>query len=123
MTNYFTHDKKSWWSMLILIAVATLGVPCVTFAAERPAGNSSGYNISSPRPQGTHSRGFHRSRFFGADGFNEVEVTVEQSQSAPTMEAEKPDQKRTYVQPHWVDGGYGVEILEPGHWIDTEPGR
>jgi hypothetical protein len=86
MTNYFTHDKKSWWSMLILIAVATLGVPCVTFAAERPAGHSSGYNISSPRPQGTHSHGFHRSRFFGADGFNEVEVTVEQSQSAPTME-------------------------------------
>jgi hypothetical protein len=40
-----------------------------------------------------------------------------------TMEPEKPAKKRAYVQPNWVDGGYGVEVLEPGYWTDTDPGR
>ena len=22
--------------------------------------------------------------------------------------------------PHWVDGGYGVHVLEPGHWTNPE---
>ncbi len=28
--------------------------------------------------------------------------------------------REIYVQPQWVDGGYGVQVLEPGHWGDPE---
>jgi len=32
----------------------------------------------------------------------------------------KPAKKGIYVQPQWVDGGYGVQVLEAGHWTDPE---
>jgi len=98
-------------------------VTVVSLALPYPAANTGTLDVSSLHQEQTHAHDFHRPRFLGRDGFGGVEVTVEQSQSAPNMEPEKPDKKRTYVQPHWVDGGHGVEILEPGHWIDTEPGR
>jgi hypothetical protein len=60
------------------------------------------------------SRGFV---FSGVDGFDDQQVIIiQQFQSAPTPEARKPAENRIYVQPRWVDGGYGVEVLQPGHW-------
>jgi len=56
---------------------------------------------------------------FGGDD-EPVEIIIQQSQSAPITEPTKPAQKGIYVQPHWVDGGYGVQVLEPGHWTDPE---
>jgi hypothetical protein len=41
------------------------------------------------------------------------------SSSAPTPSRE-PDQTGTYVYPHWVDGGHGVEILRPGYWSNAK---
>ena len=83
-----------------------------------------------PGGQQTHFRGFHRRGFFDGDGFFDgggffngdggVGVTVEQAQPAPITEPQQPTHKGRYVQPHWVDGGYGVQILEPGYWTDTE---
>jgi len=32
------------------------------------------------------------------------------------MEPSKPVNKGRYVQPRWVNGGYGVEVLQPGYW-------
>jgi|GEM_PF-2957862 hypothetical protein len=31
-----------------------------------------------------------------------------------------PPKRGIYVQPHWVDCSYGVQVLEPGHWTDPE---
>ena len=58
--------------------------------------------------------------FSGLDGSGGVGVTVKQSSLPPTAEPEKPAKTRRYVQPRWVDGGYGVEILKPGSWTGTE---
>ncbi len=62
---------------------------------------------------------------FDVDESGEVEVIIQQFQSVPTAEPNKPAKKGIYVQPHWVDGGYGVHVLEPGHWTNPEkqPGR
>jgi hypothetical protein len=69
---------------------------------------------------GSSSAGFYRRGFFGEDESVGVEVTVKQSSPPPTAEPEKPAKTRRYVQPQWVNGGYRVEILEPGYWTGTE---
>ena len=123
LTNYIM-TKKSRWSTFIVIILVALGLPYAGFSAVRGSTNSGSFNVSSHHPHGANSHGdHHRRRFFGHDRFDEVEVIVEQSQSAPTVGPEKPDKKRTYVQPRWLDGGYGVEILQPGHWIEPESSR
>ena len=43
--------------------------------------------------------------------------------SAIYLLSEKGGLNFLYTQPHWVDGEYGVEVLEPGYWTDTDPGR
>jgi hypothetical protein len=122
MSHHISQRKRHLWRMFTLVTVAILAVPYTAIGAG-PALNTRTLGVSSSRYEQTHAQRFDRPRFFGRHTFAEAEVTVEQSQSAPIMEPEKPNQKRTYVQPHWVDGGYGVEILEPGHWIDAWPGR
>jgi hypothetical protein len=73
--------------------------------------------------------GFDRQDFFshrfdrfgfidGGRGFSEV-ITIQQSQPTPNIEPSEPD-NRVYVQPRWVDGGYGVEVLQPGYWTDPK---
>ena len=69
------------------------------------------------------SRGFHGPLFFGAGGFGGTEVTIQQFQSAPAAQTHMPDSNRVYVPPQWVDGGFGVQILVPGHWSETTAGR
>jgi len=64
--------------------------------------------------------GVYSSNGNGEDESVGVEVTVKQSSPPRTAEPEKPAKARRYVQPQWVDGGYGVEILKPGSWTGTE---
>jgi hypothetical protein len=45
-----------------------------------------------------------------------VEIFIQQFQPAAATEPREPATNRVYVQPHWVDGGYGVQVLEPGYW-------
>jgi hypothetical protein len=57
-----------------------------------------------------------------ADGISadDVSVTVEQTQSVYSTPAPKKPKNRIYVPPRWVQGEYGVEILEPGRWVDVD---
>src|SRR5947208_867072 len=129
MSNYTSHKKKGLLSMFALVTVATLAVPYTALGAGRSLGagcavGNSGAVVGVSRPSGqqTFSHGFRHSRFFGGEGFGGADVTAEQYQPAPTVAPDKPANKR-YVQPRWVDGGYGVQVLEPGYWIDTESRR
>jgi len=75
---------------------------------------------------------FHRQDFFlppfngfgfvgGVGGFSEQPVIViQQFQPAPNTEPREPATNRIYVQPRWVDGGHGVEVLQPGYWTDAK---
>jgi hypothetical protein len=120
MSRYTLKRRTRFGWMFTWVTVAMLALLCVAISAG-PASNTG--TLASGHYRYAVARYFHRSGFFGGDGFGGGEVTVEQSQSTPSEEPEKPDKKRIYVQPHWVDGGNGVQILEPGHWVDTEPGR
>jgi len=112
LTTYKKQKKKGFAAIVALISLASLVLPCVAL------GGSDRNNMAVFG--GSNSAGFHRRGFFGEDESVGVEVTVKQSSPPPTAEPEKPAKTRRYVQPKWVDGGYGVEILEPGYWTGTE---
>ena len=121
MSNHTSPTKKGLCLMFTFFTVATWTVAHTALGAGRAVGNSGSFRASSPSRQQMFSNGLRHSRFFGGDGTGEVQVTVEQYPPTPAVEPDKPPaNKRAYIQPHWVDGGYGVEVLAPGYWIDTE---
>jgi len=75
-----------------LILASTLTLPCIAFAASR-------------------NYGF---------GFYPLGISIQQFQPEPTTEPKEPAKKGIYVEPRWVDGGYGVEVLQPGYWTDPK---
>jgi hypothetical protein len=77
------------------------------------------------------ARGFHRQDFFshpfngfgfvGVGGVSEQPIIIIQPfQPAPITEPREPVTNRIYVQPRWVDGGHGVQVLQPGYWTDAK---
>jgi hypothetical protein len=74
---------------------------------------------------------FHRQDFFshtftgfglggGVAVSEQPVVIIQQFQPAPITEPREPAPNRVYVQPRWVDGGHGVEVLQPGYWTDAK---
>jgi hypothetical protein len=109
---------ESFAAVMVSIFIATVALPPRALALGRGGGGGprSSVGFSSNREQG-HGHGFRGHRFFAGDGFvNGGEVTIEQSLTTPVMEPSKPVNKGRYVQPRWVNGGYGVEVLQPGYW-------
>ena len=47
-------------------------------------------------------------------------IIIQQFQPPATTEPREPSANRIYVQPRWVDGGYGVQVLQPGYWADPK---
>jgi hypothetical protein len=63
------------------------------------------------------SHPFHRFGFVGLDGGGDQQIIIiQQFQPAPSLEPTEPAKNKIYVRPRWVDGGFGVEVLEPGYW-------
>jgi hypothetical protein len=77
------------------------------------SGTSGAFRMQGQRP-------FNRFGFFGVDGLgdqgDQQVIIIQQSPPAPTAKPSEPAENRIYVQPRWVDGGYGVQVLEPGYW-------
>ena len=69
--------------------------------------------------------GFH-SRFGGEVGLigghvvDLGDVVIIQVPSAAPATSREPAHTGTYVDPQWVDGGHGVEILRPGYWDEKQ---
>jgi hypothetical protein len=50
-------------------------------------------------------------------------IIVEVPSAAPApFSSREPAHNGIYVDPQWVDGGHGVEILKPGYWSDEKQG-
>jgi len=114
------YKGKAIAAIFALVSLANFAAPCIVSGASSAGGNMGSLRVSSPAREQTHSRVFPHGGFFAAGGFPEVEATIEQSQPGLPVESEKLPKKTRYVQPHWVDGGYGVEVSEPGYWADSE---
>jgi len=104
---------------LIFATGFTLTLPYLALGAASGAGRSGG-----SRGAMTHRQ--HVQRFGGFVGWGWGEpagqqvIIIQQSQPALTSEPREPAKKEIYVPPRWVDGGYGVQVLEPGYWVDSE---
>jgi hypothetical protein len=96
----------------ILAIGVTLTQPYLAFGAGQSFGRSG--SVGTSRMHG------HRFGFFGVDGLgdqgDQQVIIIQQSPPAPTTEASEPVENKIYVQPRWVDGGYGVQVLEAGYW-------
>jgi hypothetical protein len=94
----------------------------------------SGFAVGLGPGQGPHrfgdrfDRSDFRSRFGREVGFigghvvdagDVIIIQVPSSAPAPSTSRE-PAHSGTYVDPQWVDGGHGVEILRPGYWSDEK---
>ena len=97
MTAYNTRRKKGFRWLFALVTVTTLAVPYVALGA------------------GPAIRHLHRFGGFGGDVLEEVTISIPQVQPAPSTEP-KLAENRIYVPPQWVDGGYGVQVLQPSYW-------
>ena len=47
-------------------------------------------------------------------------IIIQQFQPPVFAQASEATENRIYVQPRWVDGGHGVEVLQPGYWADPK---
>jgi len=117
MTTYNTSRKKRFRCLFALVTAIVLTVPYVAFGAGPTFARSGSSTASGMHGRPSFSHGFHRFGFFDGDGLDDQQVVIiQQSLPAPTTEPSAPPENRIYVQPHWVDGGYGVQVLQPGYW-------
>ena len=86
----------------------------------------SGFGIVHGRVQGLHrfrdpfdssgfqSRGGAGFGFIGGHVVDVGDIVIIQVPFSAPNPSREPAQTGTYVDPQWVDGGHGVEILRPG---------
>ena len=118
----------------------TLTLPHFVFGAARSFGGSGRFKAPGIHRQQSFLRPFHdldrsgrfhRQDFFShpSNGFGfgggiavseQPVVIIQQFQPTPTTEPREPATNRIYVEPRWVDGGHGVEVLQPGYWTDAK---
>jgi hypothetical protein len=92
-----------------------------TFGA--PHSFSSGrFKAPGIHQQHFFSHPFHGFGFVGVGGVVDEQpvIIIQQFQPAATAQPSEPAENRIYVQPRWVDGGFGVQVLQPGYWADPK---
>jgi len=118
----------------------TLTLPHFAFGAARSFGGSGRFRGSTIHRQ----RFVHRQHFisppFNRFGFNRCgfngfgcgfvggggvygehpAIIIQQFQPPTAAQSSEAAENRIYVQPRWVDGGYGVQVLQPGYWADPK---
>jgi hypothetical protein len=124
MTTYNARRKKGFRCLFALITVTILAVPYLAFGAGQSFGRSDNFSASRMHGQPSFPHRFHRFGSLGVDGLDDQQVVIiQQLPSAPTSGPNAPAENKIYVQPHWVDGGYGVQVLVPGYWTTPEESR
>ena len=126
--------KRIIFGFLLAIGI-TLTLPHFSFGASRSFGGSGRFRASTIPRQHFFVRPFNRFGlvpfnrfgFFGPGGVvggvidEQPAIIIQQFQPAPVTQPNGPATNRVYVQPRWVDGGYGVQVLQPGYW--TSPNQ
>jgi hypothetical protein len=99
---------------LILAMGVSLTLPYRALGAARGA-DRSGHS----RAARMHRQHVHPFGFVGVgEPADQGVIIIQQVQPAATSEPREPAKNETYVPPHWVDGGHGVQVLKPGYWTE-----
>jgi hypothetical protein len=106
----------------ILAIGVTLTLPYLAFGAAHSFGGSGRFRGSTMHRQHSFLHPFNRFGWFGVGGVVDEQpvIIIQQFQPPAATEPREPDTNRVYVQPRWVDGGHGVEVLQPGYWTDAK---
>jgi hypothetical protein len=95
----------------------TFSLPYLASGATRSFGSSGRFKGPKMQRQHFFPHPFRGFGFVGAGGLDEQQIIIIQHFQTPSAsEPREPITNRIYVQPRWVDGGYGVQVLEPGYW-------
>jgi hypothetical protein len=97
--------------------------PSHRFGFSGVTGNGPFRRFGAPKMHRQHffSHPFFPFGFAAVDGFGDREVIIIQnSPPASAFESRQPVINRIYVPPRWTDGGYGVQVLQPGYWTDPK---
>ncbi len=116
-------------SVLAFFITVILGLPRLGFAGGSPvrSGKSRGFFRASarssehvkPAPSSLKRRKF----LVVQDQFDQpVPVSVQQTIAVSPAEPKKTAKNMIYTRPCWVETVHGVLVLEPGHWVELEPG-
>jgi hypothetical protein len=115
-----------------LFVAITLSLPA-SIRAGSMAGSSTprttnvrGATVSSATPASRNPKfksvPFHRNVPFFVDNpvAQPMSVTIEQTQVAAPPAPKTTSKNRIYVPARWEDTEYGVQVLQPSHWIDLD---
>ena len=105
----------------MLASGIALTLPYLALGAAHPFGNVGRFRAPRMHREHSSSRHFHGVELFDGGGLDGQQVVIiHQFHSQATGEPGKPTDNGIYVPPSWVDGGYGVQVLKPGYWIDPK---
>jgi hypothetical protein len=114
----------------ILAIGITLTVPHFAFGASRSFGGPGRFRGSTIHRQHFFSRPFNRFGLVPFNGFGGLGVVgvddeqpviiIQQFQPSAAAQSSESTANKIYVQPRWVDGGHGVQVLQPGYWADPK---
>jgi hypothetical protein len=115
------NTRRIIFGFILAIGI-TLTLPYFAFGAAHSFGGSARFRGSTMHRQHSFSQPFNRFGWFGVGGVVDEQpvIIIQHFQSPAATEPREPDTNRIYVQPRWVDGGYGVEVLQPGYWTDAK---
>jgi len=103
----------------ILAIGMTLSLPYLAFGAGHSFGGFGRFGAPGIHRQHAFLRPFNRFGFPWVGGVVDDEqpvIIIQQFQPTAATDPMEPAKKGMYIQPHWVDGGYGVQVLQPGYW-------
>ena len=105
----------------MLVIGITLTLPHFAFGAVRSVADMGIFRAPQMQQQHAFSRPFPGIGWYDFGGVSEPpNIIIQQFQPATTAQSSEPAENRIYVEPRWVDGGHGVEVLQPGYWADPK---
>jgi hypothetical protein len=106
-------------AIFAVVAGMSFAIPELSAGAAGFLGKGGSLRASRVHRPPSFSRPFHRFGFVGVGGGIDEEpvvIVIQQFQGAAPNQPREIAQEKVYIQPRWVDGGHGVQVLEPGHW-------
>jgi hypothetical protein len=112
--------RRNIFSLILAIGIM-VSLPYAVCGADRVSRGSR--SLRSPKVPRQHFQRFGRFGFWGAEGFGEQQVIiVQQVQPAPKVKPKEPATDKIFVPPRWVDAGHGVQVSQPGYWVEAKQG-
>jgi len=114
------YAKRHKFSVLVLAIGVIMTLPTLSFGAAHTFRSSRRVGAFKMHRNQSLSPWLHRFGVFGLGDDSGQEIIIQNISPSPTLPSREAGTNKIYVQPRWVDGGHGVQILQPGYWIEPK---